>query len=83
MGLDITAFINAKPISDEEKLYCLKLTIPEVRHVLSLLEQNKREGSYYEPKKQYDKRAARIEFGLNLILCASGNYKPTLNKEAA
>ena len=38
----------------------VKLTLTEVRHLLNLLYNNIRDGSYYGNKKQYDNRHTRL-----------------------
>lgn len=39
----------------------MKLTIAEINHLLSLIQDNEREGSYYSPKEQYWNRSERIK----------------------
>lgn len=37
-----------------------KLTIPEINHILELLESRKQEGSYFGPRDQYYARTERL-----------------------
>jgi len=38
----------------------VKLTQVEIDHILNLIHDSEREGSYYGPREQYWKRSARI-----------------------
>jgi hypothetical protein len=49
-----------------------KLTKPEAEHILTLIQNNEREGSYYAPKDQYWARSNRIKAKLQEI--AKGIY---------
>jgi hypothetical protein len=44
-----------------------KLTKPEAEHILTLISNNEREGSYYAPKEQYWARSWRIKRKLQEI----------------
>jgi hypothetical protein len=44
-----------------------KLTKPEAEHILTLIQNNEREGSYYAPKDQYWARSWRIKAKLQEI----------------
>lgn len=45
----------------------LKLTTPEISHLLTLIDNNEREGWYYSPKGQYWNRSNRIKKKLSDI----------------
>lgn len=47
--------------------YLTTLTKPEAEHLLTLIERNKEEGTYYSPKEQYWNRSERIKKKLQEI----------------
>jgi hypothetical protein len=49
------------------KQWWFKLTKPEAEHLLTLIQNNEREGSYYAPKEQYWARSNRIKAKLQEI----------------
>jgi len=51
-------------------MYWIKLTKPEISHILSLIQRNEDEGTYYSPKNHYWNRSKRIKQKLNDILKA-------------
>ena len=46
----------------------VRLTVGETQHLLTLLRDNEREGSYYGPREQHWKRSANITLKLEGIL---------------
>jgi hypothetical protein len=45
----------------------IKLSVAEISHILTLIESNEREGSYYSPKDHYWRRSDRIKRKLQEI----------------
>lgn len=46
----------------------VKLTLAECEHLLSLLQDNESQGSYYGPKAQYWNRAGRIKAAIMMAI---------------
>lgn len=55
----------------------MKLTKPEVFHMLRLIEDNEREGDYYGPREQYSIRSERIKAKLQNLPPPPKRWIPT------
>lgn len=55
--------------------YWVRLTKPEIEHLLFVIEQNTKEGTYYDRKAWHWNRSERIRSKLNSVV-KSSNYKP-------
>jgi hypothetical protein len=59
-----------------ERAITIVLTLVEVNHLVSLLVDAEREGSYYGPREQYWRRHARIQ---SKLLSAAGDTEQSVD----